>query len=181
MSEWAADLSLEVQQRRASSPTQESLRIGDFTAVSTLLSAVLAVARAGFLPLPHAIRNLSSMRAPLVAAVTALSLACSALAVPLAERQIQTYLPPSQDPFYRPPASFASAQNGAILASRKVSTYFDLLADATYQVLYKTTAATGEADATVATLFRPKNALSPPRIMLLLCAFGCARRSSQVH
>ncbi|GAA6008070.1 uncharacterized protein JCM10292_000732 [Rhodotorula paludigena] len=108
------------------------------------------------------------MRAPLVAAVTALSLACSALAVPLAERQIQTYLPPSQDPFYRPPASFASAQNGAILASRKVGTYFDLLADATYQVLYKTTAATGEADATVATLFRPKNALSPPRIMLLL-------------
>ncbi|GAA5858273.1 hypothetical protein JCM8547_004629 [Rhodosporidiobolus lusitaniae] len=77
-------------------------------------------------------------------------------------------LPPSLDPFYSFPNLSRKTPNGAILRSRTVSTELDDLANGTWQVLYKTTAADGTADATVATLFRPLEPVQPPRVMLYL-------------
>jgi hypothetical protein len=75
--------------------------------------------------------------------------------------------PPSTDPFYTPPSDFGSAENGAILKSRNISTALNRLATA-YQVLYKTTDALNGSDATVSTLFVPLQPVSPPQIMLYL-------------
>ncbi|GAA5995722.1 uncharacterized protein JCM10292_004705 [Rhodotorula paludigena] len=69
-------------------------------------------------------------------------------------RASKTYLPPSLDDFYRRADGFESAANGEILKSRSVQ--------------YKTTAATGEPDTTIATLFKPLVPADPPRILLLM-------------
>jgi hypothetical protein len=65
---------------------------------------------------------------------------------------------PSLDPFYQPPAGFASQAPGAILRSRKIETaYLGLIPDQVqaWQLLYRTIAIDGSAIATVTTVFKP--------------------------
>ncbi|KAJ5959640.1 Lipase secreted [Penicillium vulpinum] len=83
----------------------------------------------------------------------------SALPAPQAPRS--TVQPPDTDPFYQPPAGFASTAPGTILNQRSINAaFFGLVpvdVDA-YQLLYRTTAVNGSAIATVTTVFKPKNA-----------------------
>ncbi|GAA5975060.1 hypothetical protein JCM11641_000014 [Rhodosporidiobolus odoratus] len=90
----------------------------------------------------------------------------------------ETYPPPSSDPFYDQPNGYHRQPNGYTLKSRKVATALDQLSTA-WQVLYKTTDAQGNADATVATLFRPLEPVSPPRVMLYLAPTDTARLDCQ--
>ncbi|GAA5915940.1 hypothetical protein JCM6882_000186 [Rhodosporidiobolus microsporus] len=76
-------------------------------------------------------------------------------------------LPPSQDPWYDAPAALNRKPNGAVLKARNVSTAFDTFSTA-YQLLYKTTDAQGEPDATNTLVFAPLEPLSPPQILLYM-------------
>lgn len=70
-------------------------------------------------------------------------------------------LPPNEDPFYNPPAGFASEAPGTILRTRKVMTsLLGLVPELveSYQLLYRTTSINGSAIATATTIFRPANA-----------------------
>lgn len=70
---------------------------------------------------------------------------------------------PSTDPFYVPPAGFASKAPGTILAQRNISAaFFGLLSNPVeaHQLLYRTTAVNGSAISTVTTIFKPRNAKS---------------------
>ncbi|EFY88821.1 hypothetical protein MAC_05086 [Metarhizium acridum CQMa 102] len=67
-------------------------------------------------------------------------------------------LPPSIDPFYKPPTGFESKAPGTILRQRLViSSFFGLIPDPveTWQLLYRTTAIDGSPIATVTTIFKP--------------------------
>ncbi|EGX89995.1 Lipase, secreted [Cordyceps militaris CM01] len=86
----------------------------------------------------------------LLAAVLPLA---SALSIP--EKRVTT---PANDPFYVPPAGFASSKPGTVLRERRiVAAFFGLIPDPidARQVLYRTTAIDGSAIATVTTLFKP--------------------------
>jgi len=65
--------------------------------------------------------------------------------------------PPSQDPFYAAPASIASYKPGAVIRSREVSPVglTETASLTAYQLLYRTTSATGQPIATVTTLLLP--------------------------
>jgi len=98
-------------------------------------------------------------------------LSCAALCIGLAALTAASPLlkrapiPPSQDPFYIPPTGWQDAANGAVLASRQVVTSLaqavplsTTLNITSYQVLYRTTGAVGDAQATVVTLLIPPSA-----------------------
>ncbi|CAI7577098.1 unnamed protein product [Penicillium discolor] len=97
------------------------------------------------------------MRLALVGLMAFISIA-SALPARVSRRTVQ---PPATDPFYQPPAGYASKAPGTILNQRNITTaFFGLVpvdVDA-YQLLYRTTAVNGSALATVTTVFKPKNA-----------------------
>ena len=85
-------------------------------------------------------------------------------------------LPPTQDPFYQPPAGYQSAAPGTILRSRTI----DAAAFATaplnvqaWQVLYRTTDGLGNPEATVTTILEPHN----PRPGLPLLSYQAAEDS----
>ncbi|PWN48229.1 LIP-domain-containing protein [Violaceomyces palustris] len=86
----------------------------------------------------------------------------------LAQRAVEGFPQPTLDPFYKVPATAAAAKPGQVLSERDVTGKTIVsatnLAKAT-QILYRTTSATNEADATVATIFVPKKPASPPRIL----------------
>jgi hypothetical protein len=65
--------------------------------------------------------------------------------------------PPSADPFYQPPASYAAAPNGSVLASRQetASSYGVPLPVHAWQLLYRSENATGGATAEVTTVMVP--------------------------
>lgn len=73
-------------------------------------------------------------------------------------------IPPSDDPFYTPPAGFESAAPGTILRSRKVPSALSLFQaipiqlQGAWQTLYRTTDSLGNPIATVNTIMVPKNA-----------------------
>ncbi|KAI4672754.1 uncharacterized protein J4E78_001256 [Alternaria triticimaculans] len=73
-------------------------------------------------------------------------------------------IPPSDDPFYTPPAGFESAKPGAILRSRPVPSALSLFQTiplnlkGAWQLLYRTTDSLGNPVATVTTVMVPKNA-----------------------
>jgi hypothetical protein len=73
-------------------------------------------------------------------------------------------IPPSDDPFYLPPAGFESAKPGQILNSRPVPSALSLFQliplqlKGAYQLLYRTTDARGNPTVTVTTVLVPKNA-----------------------
>lgn len=72
-----------------------------------------------------------------------------------------TVQPPATDPFYQPPAGYASKEPGTILNQRDITAAFFGLVPVdveAYQLLYRTTAVNGSALATVTTVFKPKNA-----------------------
>ena len=71
-------------------------------------------------------------------------------------------VPPDSDPFYAPPAGFASLPPGTIIRSRGVS-ISAVGAKAAYQLLYRTTDANGEPTATVATVVVPSAPAPGPR------------------
>ncbi|KAL9936014.1 hypothetical protein V8E36_004856 [Tilletia maclaganii] len=71
---------------------------------------------------------------------------------------------PSKDGFYKPSGSWQSKANGAVLKSRTVKPTSSNAASG-YQLLYKTTDAVGNADATVVTILVPKKPKSPPQIV----------------
>ncbi|KJZ71185.1 hypothetical protein HIM_09440 [Hirsutella minnesotensis 3608] len=73
----------------------------------------------------------------------------------LSERAL---LPPSEDPFYQPPAGFENTQPGTVLRQRSITaSFFQLVPDPVeaHQLLYRTTAVNGSAIATVTTIFKP--------------------------
>lgn len=75
---------------------------------------------------------------------------------------------PDQDPFYRPATDLAAARPGDVLNSRPISDVAprELAGFQAHQLLYRTTSATGEPIATVATVFLPKvPAPGPPRLI----------------
>ena len=73
---------------------------------------------------------------------------------------------PSADPFYAPPAHLASYQPGTILRWRAVTISGVSDASAAYQLLYRTTDATGQAIAAVTTLALPSNPATGPRDLI---------------
>jgi len=100
-----------------------------------------------------------------VLATLALAGFAAANPVPATTRFIKrAVLPPSQDPFYVPPSGFETQAPGTVLRSRQVQTAFystfPMLGVTSYQVLYRTTGANGEANSTVATIFKPLAAQS---------------------
>ena len=97
--------------------------------------------------------------------VAALLGAATAALVPAAAGAAAT--PPSEDPFYRPPSSYANAAPGAVLATRQATVSFagsPATAQAT-QILYRTTDQLGRPSATVTTLMRP--AIPAPVVRLV--------------
>ncbi|KAI6908120.1 LIP-domain-containing protein [Hortaea werneckii] len=98
-----------------------------------------------------------SLRSRLSLFLTSL-LAATALARPTLERRA---IIPALDPFYDPPAGFASEEPGTILRNRPVaSSFLGLVPNPVeaYQLLYRTTAIDGSAIAEVTTVFVPSNA-----------------------
>ncbi len=74
-------------------------------------------------------------------------------------------LPPDQDPFYRAPADLDDAKPGDVLRSRQVAalSLTALTGIRTYQLLYRSTDASGGPIATVATLLLPNAPAPGPR------------------
>jgi len=72
--------------------------------------------------------------------------------------------PPSQDPFYQPPADYVNATLGAILRSRPVPNPLAALGiapldiEGAYQLLFRTSDTAGNAEAAVTTVIVPHNA-----------------------
>ncbi|KAI7360784.1 LIP-domain-containing protein [Hortaea werneckii] len=100
---------------------------------------------------------MASLRSRLSLFMTAF-LAATALARPTLERRAVI---PALDPFYDPPAGFASEEPGTILRNRPVaSSFLGLVPNPVeaYQLLYRTTAIDGSAIAEVTTVFVPSNA-----------------------
>lgn len=65
---------------------------------------------------------------------------------------------PNVDPFYKVPSTVSSHQPGDVLASREVPTTINNSHyDKSYQILYRTQNSEDKADATVATIWTPKN------------------------
>ncbi|KAI2726154.1 hypothetical protein CBS147332_3041 [Penicillium roqueforti] len=98
------------------------------------------------------------VRLALVGLVVFTSIA-SALPAPQVPRS--TVQDPDTDPFYQPPAGFASEAPGTILSQRNITAAFFGLVPVdveAYQLLYRTTAINGSAIATVTTVFKPKDA-----------------------
>lgn len=73
--------------------------------------------------------------------------------------------PPGQDPFYSPPRNLASYPPGTVLRSRQVAVVGAMQPEtqAAYQLLYRTTSATGRPAAAVATVLIPAVPASGPR------------------
>ncbi|GAA5827123.1 hypothetical protein JCM11251_001127 [Rhodosporidiobolus azoricus] len=78
-----------------------------------------------------------------------------------------TSLPPSNDTWYDAPAALGRKPNGAVIRARQVSTQFDPFSTA-WQVLYRTTDAQGEPDATNTLVFAPRAPVSPPQIVVIM-------------
>lgn len=100
------------------------------------------------------------IKKPWRAGVTALTCAIltAGLVTPAAAA---TPLPPQEDPFYQPPAGFASTAPGTILRSRSVAaaTFGALPQHVTaWQVLYRSTDTQGHPEATVTTILEPAGA-----------------------
>lgn len=72
---------------------------------------------------------------------------------------------PSSDPFYTPPANLAKYSHGTILREREVtlSGPTQTMAAAAYQLMYRTTNATGRPVAAVTTLMVPTSPAAGPR------------------
>ncbi|KGO74723.1 Lipase, secreted [Penicillium italicum] len=84
-----------------------------------------------------------------------------ASALPAHQLSRSTVQPPDTDPFYQPPAGYASKAPGTILNQRDITAALLGLVPVdvdAYQLLYRTTAVNGSAIATVTTVFKPKNA-----------------------
>jgi Secretory lipase len=92
-----------------------------------------------------------------LAGVVAVGLLGAGAAAPVAVAASAAVPVPSADPFYAPPADLASDAPGAILRWRAVAVSGVSDASAVYQLLYRTTDATGHPIATVTTLFLPSN------------------------
>jgi hypothetical protein len=78
------------------------------------------------------------------------------------------FLVPSKDPFYTSPVALASVAPGTVLRSRKVSIpgLLALGSMTAYQLLYRTTSATGQPIATVTTLLQPhRRAPGGPKLL----------------
>ena len=96
--------------------------------------------------------------------VLALAAATSTLGV-LTPVTLAAPTPPSQDPFYAPPANLGSFPPGTVLRSRQVTLQGAMQADtsAAYQLLYRTTDPAGQPVATVTTLMIPVLPAPGPR------------------
>jgi hypothetical protein len=97
-----------------------------------------------------------------VAALAACVLVPAALAsaspgAPLPAVTVAPPVSPTSDPFYTPPANLASYPDGTVLRSRQVTLVgaIDAASNVDYQLLYRTTNATGQPVATVATVLIP--------------------------
>ena len=74
---------------------------------------------------------------------------------------------PSQDPFYTPPPGFQQTRPGTILRSRQVTMSGPQAADsaAAYQLMFRTTSATGRPAAAVTTILIPSVPASGTRVL----------------
>ncbi|KUJ20739.1 secretory lipase-like protein 1 precursor [Mollisia scopiformis] len=89
----------------------------------------------------------------------------SALAVPVSHNLSPraTVLPPTEDPFYTPPDGLADEEPGTILRTRSIGELsfqgvVPFTANASYQLMYRTTDSLGNASAAVTTIIVPENA-----------------------
>lgn len=74
---------------------------------------------------------------------------------------------PTQDPFYTPPPGFQRTEPGTILRSRQVTMSGPQAADnaAAYQLMFRTTNATGQPTAAVTTILTPTSPASGTRVL----------------
>jgi len=91
-------------------------------------------------------------------------LACTEVVLGASIHRRVAPIPPSQDPFYQPPAGFESAAPGTILRSRPAPAKLEVLnavpinIKQVTQLLYRTTNALGQPEVTVSTVMVPNNA-----------------------
>lgn len=73
---------------------------------------------------------------------------------------------PNEDPFYKVPSSIASYHPGQVISSRKVTTHIDnSFYSKSFQILYRTQNTAQQPDATVATLWWPKEPVYPTKVL----------------
>jgi hypothetical protein len=98
-----------------------------------------------------------------------LSLSALVSASPLNPRQLVT--PPTDDPFYTPPAGYESSPHGTILATRSPPSLIAALGvlpvplKSAHQILYRSTDSFGNPSSTVTTVLVPLTNSSPSRLL----------------
>jgi hypothetical protein len=99
----------------------------------------------------------------LIALVTCGSVAASGLAPASAS----ALTPPAQDPFYSPPGNLARLAPGTILRARQVTVSGSAQSQtaAAYQLMFRTTSATGQPIAAVTTVLVPPSPAHGPRVL----------------
>ena len=114
-------------------------------------------------------------RRKLIAALAAVALiaALAPLSAGAASAPSVGPTPPGSDPFYTPPAHLASYRPGTVLRARQVALVgaMDAASSTAYQLLYRTTDATGQAVATVATVMIPDSPAPGPRKLVAYQTF----------
>jgi hypothetical protein len=109
-------------------------------------------------PMRGGMVRLGILLAAMCAALVVMSVQAVAAAVPV----------PSADPFYTPPANLAGYAPGTVLRSREVTVdgLTNVASTTAYQLLYRTTDATGQPIATVTTLLLPSRPAAGVRDLL---------------
>jgi Secretory lipase len=94
-------------------------------------------------------------------------LVCTGLALGLAPAGASALVSPLEDPFYTPPANLAQLPDGAIIRSREVTMSGPQQAGtaAAYQLVFRTTSATGQPTAAVTTVLVPTVAALGTRVL----------------
>jgi Secretory lipase len=114
-------------------------------------------------PMPSIAARLRRRAARLLAVLAV----CAPLALSLAPASASALTPPGQDPFYTPPANLAWKSPGTILRARQVTlsgSAQPLTADA-YQLMFRTTSATGQPTAAVTTVLVPASPAPGARVL----------------
>lgn len=96
-----------------------------------------------------------------------LAVLCAVLAPIMTAAPAGAVTAPSQDPFYTPPPGFQQTGPGTILRSRQVTMSGPQAADsaAAYQLMFRTTSATGQPAAAVTTILIPSVPASGTRVL----------------
>lgn len=108
------------------------------------------------------------LRAFLAALLAGLAMLCSFTNAAVVTRAADGFPDPNIDPFYKVPSDIGRYANGQVINSRPVKTQvLSADIDSSFQLLYKTTDAQDQPDATVATIWVPKKPASPTKVFSL--------------